>query len=52
MKYTAYSCDVEDFVETHLCKLCVVPRSRVLLGMYSHQGYAVGRLIPLLIELQ
>ena len=24
------SCEVEDFVETHLCKLCVILRSRVL----------------------
>ena len=24
------SCEIEDFVETHLCKLCVILRSRVL----------------------
>ena len=26
------SYDIEDFVETHICKLCVILRSRVLLG--------------------
>ena len=26
------SCEIEDFVGTHLCKLCVILRSRVLLG--------------------
>ena len=25
------SCEIEYFVETHLCKLCVILRSRVLL---------------------
>ena len=24
------SCEIEDFVEAHLCKLCVILRSRVL----------------------
>ena len=24
------SCDIEDFVETHLCKLCVILRSRLI----------------------
>ena len=27
------SCEIEDFVETHLCRLCVILRSRVLLGV-------------------
>ena len=30
------SCETEDFVETHLCKLCVILRSRVFLGVYPH----------------
>ena len=29
-------CEIEDFVETHLCKLCVMLRSRVLLGVCPH----------------
>ena len=29
------SCKIEFFVETHLCKLCVMLRSRVLLGVSS-----------------
>ena len=28
------SCDIENFVETHLCKLCVTLRSRVLRVFY------------------
>ena len=29
------SCGIEDFVETHICKLCTLLRSRVLLGVSS-----------------
>ena len=29
-KVHSTSCEIEDFVETHLCKLCVILRSRVL----------------------
>ena len=29
-KYTPASCEIEDFVETRLCKVCVILRSRVL----------------------
>ena len=32
-------CEIEDFVESHLCKLCVILRSRVLLGVCPHYGY-------------
>ena len=30
------SCEIEDFVEIHLCKLCAILRSRVLLGVCLH----------------
>ena len=30
------SCETEDFVETHLCKLCVILRSRVLRVVCPH----------------
>ena len=33
------SCEIEDFVETHLCKLCVILRSRALRVVCPHQGY-------------
>ena len=38
---THSSCEIEDedFVETHLCKLCVIPRSRVLRVVCPHSGY-------------
>ena len=39
------SCEIEDFVETYLCKLCVILRSRVLLGVWD-----IARRLPL--ELQ
>ena len=40
-KHTRYkekkknSCEIEDFVETHLSKLCAVLRSRVLRVLYG-----------------
>ena len=30
------SCEIEDFVEIHLCKLCVILRSRVLRVVCPH----------------
>ena len=30
MKIHSSSCEIEDFVETHLCKMCVILRSRAL----------------------
>ena len=30
------SCEIENFVETHLCKLCVILRSRVLWVVCPH----------------
>ena len=30
------SCEIEDFVETHLCKLCVILRSRALRVVCPH----------------
>ena len=30
------SCEIEDFIETHLCKLCVILRSRVLRVVCPH----------------
>ena len=32
------SCEIEYFVETHLCKLCVILRSRVY-TIYTHKYY-------------
>ena len=42
------SCDIEDFVETHLCKLCVIVRSRVLRDVCLHKD--VGRRLPLQLQ--
>ena len=33
------SCEIEFCVETHLCKLCVIFRSRVLRVVCPHEGY-------------
>ena len=33
------SCEIENFVATHLCKLCVILRSRVLRVVCRHEGY-------------
>ena len=33
------SCEIEDFVKTHLCELCVIRRSRVLRVVCPHEGY-------------
>ena len=33
------SCEIEDFVETHLCKLCVILQSRVLRVVCPHDVY-------------
>ena len=33
------SCEIEYFVETHLCKLCVILRSRVLRVVCPHSGH-------------
>ena len=38
-------CEIEDFVETHLCKPRVILRSRVLLGLCPHEGYRWATLI-------
>ena len=43
------SCEIEYFVKTHLCKVCVIPRSRSLLGVYI-LFKNIGRRLPL--ELQ
>ena len=40
------SCEIEDFVETHLCKLCVIPRSRALRVVIKD----IGRRLPLQLQ--
>ena len=40
------SCEIEDFVETHLCKLCVILRSRALRVVCPH----IGRRLPLQLQ--
>ena len=39
LKYTPSSCETEGFVETRLCKLSVILRSRVLRVVCPHEGY-------------
>ena len=34
-----FSCEIEYFVETHLCKLCVILESRVSRVFCPHEGY-------------
>ena len=43
------SCEIEDFVENHLCKLCVILRSRVLLGVCVLVK-DIGRRLPLQLQ--
>ena len=43
--------DIEDFVETHICKLCVILRSRVLLGVCPHWGYRSAAPLGATLEL-
>ena len=39
--------EIEDFVEAHLCELCVILRSRVLPSVCPHQTKDIGRRLPL-----
>ena len=39
------SCEIEDFVEIHLCKLCVILRSRALRVIKD-----IGRRLPLQLK--
>ena len=41
------SCEIEYFVDTHLCKLCVILRSRVLRVVCPHYPKDIGRRLPL-----
>ena len=43
------SCEIEDFVETHLCKLCVILRSRVL-QLVCVLIQDIGRRLPLQLQ--
>ena len=47
MKIHSSSWEIEDFVETHLCELCVILRSRVLLDRLSPviSGFTFGDLL-------
>ena len=46
LHYTPSSCEIQDFVETHFCKLCVILRSRVYTVCVCHIG------LRLLLQLQ
>ena len=41
------SCEIEDFVETHLCKLCVILRSHYKLCVLIKD---IGRRLPLQLQ--
>ena len=45
-KITIHSSEIEDFIDTHLCKLCATLRSRVLPGVILIKD--IGRRLPLL----
>ena len=50
MKIKIHSnCEIEDFADTYLCKLCVILRSRIFLGVCVLMK-DIGRRLPL--ELQ
>ena len=44
------SCEMEYFVETHLCKLCVILQSRVLRVVCPHYSQGIGRRLPLQLQ--
>ena len=44
----SYSCEIEDFVEPHLRKLCLIRRSRVSRGVYVLVK-DIGRRLPLVL---
>ena len=40
--YLHSSCEIENFVETHIRKLCVILLSRLLLGVCPYNGYRLA----------
>ena len=44
------SCEIEDFVETHLCNLCVILRSRALRVVCPMIIKYIGRRLPLQLQ--
>ena len=44
-----YKCEIEDFVETHLCKLCVILRLRIL-RVVCVLIKDIGRRLPLQLQ--